>query len=114
MVAAGVVANYTFVHARWLTVLTAVGWVLLCWRVAWENDHALRRFGAGRVMLRGNVVMAVTWSLTAVGPVVIHYPPLLYRANAVVGAVAIVFLLVVLAAPRRVAAAAPGSPSDTA
>ena len=96
-----VAANYQFVHARWLSVLTTLGLLGLAWRIAWEADGSLRRLGARTALCRGLTVMALVWTIVWVAPLLVHYPPLILRVDALVGLVAFAYLMVAFTVPAR-------------
>jgi hypothetical protein len=94
----GSVANYTFVHARWLLLLTVAGWLLIGWRMAWQGQAGLQRGGASPRRLSALIVAALVWTAVQVGPLFAHYPPTEYRINAVAGGIAFVYLLLAFTA----------------
>jgi hypothetical protein len=96
----GTVANYTLVHARWLLLLTVAGWLLIGWWMAWETRADFQRRGAGHVKLRALVLAALVWTVVQLGPMFAHYPALEYRINALVGLIAILYLVRAFAASR--------------
>jgi putative Ca2+/H+ antiporter (TMEM165/GDT1 family) len=88
----GTIANYTLVQARWLTLLTVAGWLLIGWRMAWEAQADLERRGARRRRVSTVVVAAIVWTIVQIGPLFAHYPAPEYRLNAVIGGIAFVYL----------------------
>lgn len=101
---AAVFVNYGVAHARWLTLLTSAGLILLNWRFAMEARDALVQAGSSRALIRGLVVTSIAWTVVMIGPLLVSYPPALLRANIVLGGLSFAYAIVALAAPRWLAA----------